>query len=388
MKRYSKKDEESVRIHAAVREWLRSGLLGREQGDALAREVQPPLKRTNTLLRAVLFLFTCMISGATVLLVFYQLGTNADKTTSATICIVAAMACYGLAEILINESHVYRYGVEEALGVMAVVFLMIAAGMFVERSSDRSLFSLVLSVGAVASLILYCRLGFLYAGCIAIACAALLPFPLVEPTTNARVLSVAILFGVFLLTRLERLKYGDDFPGDDYSVFQSLSWVGLYAVLNLKIYSWDVIYYQELAPGWFYITTYALIWALPIAGLWIGIRSRHRLFIQANAAMALATLATNKSYLGLKHQTWDPMLLGVLLMGTAVVLRRWLANGPNGERHGFTSARILSKDAQLMTVVSTASAAFQPRLAHDQPVAEKPRYEGGRSGGAGATGEF
>jgi hypothetical protein len=300
------------------------------------------------------------------------------------------MACYGLAEILINESHVYRYGVEEALGVMAVVFVVIAAGMLVDmslgRSSERLLLDLTLSVGAVASLILYCRLGFLYAGCAAIGCAALVPFSLVDSTTNARILSAAILIGIFLLTRRQRLKYRDDFPGDDYSVFQSLSWVGLYAVLNLKIDPWP--YYQELVPGWFYMTTYALIWALPIAGLWIGIRSRHRLFIQANAAMALATLATNKSYLGLKHQTWDPMLLGVLLMGTAVVLRRWLANGPNGERHGFTSARILSKDAQLMTVVSTASAAFQPRLAHDQPVAEKPRFEGGRSGGAGATGEF
>jgi hypothetical protein len=235
---------------------------------------------------------------------------------------------------------------------------------------------------------LYSRFGFLYAGCAAIGCAALVPFSLVESTVSERVLSAAILGGVFLLTLRQHLKYGDDFPGDDYSVFQSLSWIGLYAVLNLKIYSWDVIYYQELAPGWFYMTTYALIWALPIVGFWISIRSRDRLFIQANIAMALATLATNKSYLDLKHQTWDPMLLGVLLMGTAIVLRKWLANGPNGERHGFTSVRILSKDSQLMTVVSTASAAFQPRLAHDQPVAEKPRYEGGRSGGAGATGEF
>jgi len=55
MKRYSKVDEESVRIYSAVREWARSGLLGKEQGAALAREVQPPLKRTNTFLRAVLF---------------------------------------------------------------------------------------------------------------------------------------------------------------------------------------------------------------------------------------------------------------------------------------------------------------------------------------------
>ena len=110
--------------------------------------------------------------------------------------------------------------------------------------------------------------------------------------------------------------------------------------------------------------------------------------MDVSAAMALATLATNKSYLGLDQRTWDPMLLGLLLMGTAILLRRWLASGPNGERYGFTSARILSKDARLMRVVSTASAAFQPQPSSLEPAAPRPHFDGGRSGGGGATGEF
>ena len=77
--------------------------------------------------------------------------------------------------------------------------------------------------------------------------------------------------------------------------------------------------------------------------------------------MALATLATNKAYLGRQPQSWDPILFGLLLMGTAIVIRRWLASGPNGERYGFTPVRTLSKHARLMTIVSTASAAFQPQ---------------------------
>jgi hypothetical protein len=58
MRRYSKSDEESVRVHAAVGEWTRSGFLEKKQGAALAKEVQPALKRTNIFFRIVLFLFT------------------------------------------------------------------------------------------------------------------------------------------------------------------------------------------------------------------------------------------------------------------------------------------------------------------------------------------
>ena len=120
----------------------------------------------------------------------------------------------------------------------------------------------------------------------------------------------------------------------------------------------------------------------------MGIWKKDRLLMDVGAATALATLVTNKAYLGLEHQTWDPMLLGLLLMATAILIRRWLAGGPNGERYGFTSARILSKDARLMTVVSTASAAFQPQPSSPEPAAPRPHFDGGRSGGGGATGEF
>src|SRR6202158_1533319 len=40
--------------------------------------------------------------------------------------------------------------------------------------------------------------------------------------------------------------------------------------------------------------------------------------------------------LGWPRHTWDPILLGFLLMGAALVLRRWLSKGADGERAGFT----------------------------------------------------
>jgi hypothetical protein len=381
MRRYSKTDEESVRVHAAVREWTRSGFLEKRQGAVLAKEVQPALKRTNIFFRIVLFLFTSLIAGASVLLVLVPLGIT-DRDTTSAICIAAAMLCFGLAEFIIDQFGVYRFGVEEAFAVMAVV-LAIGAAVQLESNSDyRTMWGLGLSVGAIASLVVYGGLGLLYAGIAAIAFAALTPFSLIHALVAQRIVSASMLLAVFLIARRQHVIHGYDFPGDDYAIFQTAAWAGLYIVANLKIVP------SNITAGWFYWATYASIWILPVAGLWLGLRGKDRFLIDINAAMVLATLSTNKSYLGLKHQPWDPMLLGMLLMGTGIVLRRWLAAGPNGERRGFTPVRILSKDARLMAVVGTASAAFHTPVSSPQPAASQPGFDGGRSGGAGASGEF
>jgi hypothetical protein len=308
MRRYSKSDEERVRVHAAVREWTRSGFLEKKQGDVLAREVQPALKRTNIFFRIVLFLFTSLIAGASVLLVLVPLGIT-DRDATSAICIVAAIVCFGLAEFIIDQFGVYRFGVEEAFAVMAVVLAISAAVQLESNSDDRTMWGLGLSVGAMASLVVYSRLGLLYPGIAAIAFVALTPFSLIHVLVAQRIVSASMLFAVFLITRRQHRIHGDDFPGDDYAIFQTAAWAGLYVVANLKIVP------SNITVGWFYWTTYASIWILPAGGFWLGLRSKDRFLIDVNAAMVLATLSTNKSYLGLKHQPWDPMLLDVLFDG-------------------------------------------------------------------------
>ena len=383
MRRYSESDERNVRQHALVREWMRSGLLDEAQGTRLGEELRTDLRRTNNFLRIVLFLFAGLIVGAAVLLALEVLQIR-DTPRITVVCGIAAVLCFGLAEILIAEFRLYRFGVEEALAVAAVVLLLIATGGTFERADFESIVAVMLTAGAIGSLGLYLRFGFVYAGIAAIACAALIPFQLVHVPSMQRLSAAAILACVFLIARRYRLMHGDEFPGDDYAVFQAAAWAGLYGVLNLQMAYWGI------ATGWFYWATYAMIWILPIAGLRLGIRNRDRLLMDVSAAMALATLATNKAYLGRQPQSWDPILFGLLLMGTAIVIRRWLASGPNGERYGFTPVRTLSKHARLMTIVSTASAAFQPQPSSPatEPATARPHFEGGRSGGAGANGEF
>jgi hypothetical protein len=131
-----------------------------------------------------------------------------------------------------------------------------------------------------------------------------------------------------------------------------------------------------------------MTWVLPIAGLYLALREKDRPLIDVSLVMALVTLLTNKQYLGSPQHEWDPILLGIFLMAIAIVLRRWLSQGPHGQRHGFTAARVLKEDGEVVTLLSTASLKFQPGVNSPQPDPAKTGFDGGRSGGGGATGSY
>ena len=194
-----------------------------------------------------------------------------------------------------------------------------------------------------------------------------------------------------------RSRHRFDYLDGAYSLVEAFLWLGIYLAVNLKLSS------LNLPPhGWgggtraasefarpFYWTTWVLIWCLPPAVLARGVRQKDRFVLAVGAIAAIMTLVSNKPYLGWQRHSWDPMLLGMLLSGVALFLRRWLARGPGGIRHGFTAARLSGKDKHWMNVSSAVLGLGSPQsIAPPQTSSPDFRFGGGASGGGGAEGDF
>jgi hypothetical protein len=392
---YSAEDEHRIRTQALVREWTKSGLLDPSQGAVIETELRVDLRRTNVFLRAGLALFTVFIVAASVMLTVEIFDLDRPIQVSVTTAISAAV-CLGLAHYLVVRQRFYRFGVEEALAASAVALIAFSVFSFTNaqdtwRHGNVPPVAGLLAAAASACAV-YWRFGYVYAAIGAIAFLVAVPFRLEISSALQHTLAAAALTAVFGVARTQRARHEGDYPGDDYALIEAATWAGLYLTLNLQLTFARIggPLYGSAYPrvgGLFYGFTYTMIWALPVAGLYLAIRDKHRPLLDVSLVMALLTLLTNKSYLGWPRHAWDPILLGVFLMAAAIAVRRWLTSGPNGQRAGFTPARILSTDRGAVTILGTASARFHPD-APSYPESDKSGFDGGRSGGGGATGSY
>jgi len=394
MRHYTAEEEQQVRMQADVRAWARAGMLDPQQTSALEQTLRCGLKRTTTLLRVVLAAFTALIIAATVGLTFAFFNIHRDLEVATTL-LVSGVVCFGLADYLVARFRVYRYGVEETLAVSASLLVTFASVAFVNsrgRAGGHIDMVTALLVCASAALFVYRRFGFVYAGVGAMLCVGLLPFQLGLPASAERICAAAAFGAMFFAARAAYRNQGDDFPGDEHAWLGAAACAGAYLSLNLHasegVPRW--LWTPTLSiDRWFYWSTYVATWLIPGAALADAVRAKDRRLLVVGGAMALATLATNKPYLGLPRQSWDLMLLGTMLFGVAIGLRRWLARGPGGLRNGYTSERVLDRDADLLAIAGNASVIWHGRLHEAAPADPSPSsFGGGRSGGGGAGASF
>lgn len=384
MSAYRLDDERAIRTGRLVEDWTKSGLLTQEQRDVVMPQLAVELRRTNKFLRVTLFLFGGVILQSVLGFVGLIIGFD-NESVMGVACILAGAACFRLASWLVRRYNLYRFGVEEMAALMAAGLVAGGAALLVGGNGDAAIV-IGLAVAAAMLTALYVQFGFVYAAVFAMAAIVALPFQFDGPEIVQRAIAVMLLAAVIIWVRKSRAEYGDEYPGDALIVIEAVAWLGIYLLLNLVVSSGITRIDRTGAAFW---GTYAAIWMLPAVLLWVAIRGRERPLLWTGIAMALGTLLSNKEYLGSPRYEWDPIVFGVLLMGIAIVIRRWLAAGEGGMRHGYTSSRIVVSDkAHLGTLAMVSTVHTDVPVAESAPAAEPAIGGGGLSGGAGAGGSF
>ena len=215
--------------------------------------------------------------------------------------------------------------------------------------------------------------------------AAVIPFnfEFVASDTARRLMAGVILLVIYGLARERRQDHGWEFPGDSYSVLETTAWVGLYPMANLKLSPW--LSFPDGVPQ-FYWATYAAIWVLPAVGLFLAIRDRHRWMLDANIVLAIVTVMSNKPYLGAEQGVGSDPVRHVDDCNRARLEAMALERSGRIEArlHCGAAARLGARAARRRRQRGRAG----PRgpTPHSHPAPELG--SGGRSGGAGASGEF
>jgi hypothetical protein len=395
---YSASDEEALRARDLAKDWTGEGFLTAEQRQLIESDTVCGLRRTNIFLRVVLFLFTLLVVGAVVGLFFLLfLDRATQQTTGLFLLIFAALSC-GAAEVAISQYRLYRYGIEEALACCSVGLLCVGmdAALFsgpYAPAADRMEF-LVPAAGATASLWIWYRFGLPYAQLATMLFIAWLAHEWTSSHPAQHLIVAGLYAAGLVIVVAARRPHRHTYLNDQYSIAEGLLWLGIYLAINLLLSAlelfpqwWNIPPVTNEFPKPFYWTTWVLTWCLPPAVLTRGIRGKDPFIIAMGMITAILTLVTNKPYLGWPRHTWDPMLLGALFVGVALFLRRWLAQGPGEIRRGFTARRLSGKEKAWMNAGTTVIGLASPHIVAPHPQTGV-HFEGGRSGGGGASSDF
>lgn len=390
MRRYAVEDEVRLTLARDIHDWARAGLLSPEQAQGLGADLATDLRRTGVMLRLGLAIFTFIAGAAAVGFVMLLTDLRSELAVSATLAGLA-VAAMTAASALVRRYRLYRYGVEEALAMGAVVLAGVSVALLSSEGfaagADGVAWAAGMATVALVGLETYRRLGLQYAAVVALYAAALVPggFGSIGVEVKRVVAAVVCAAAYGYATRVHR-RADDDVRRSDAVVLRAAAAVGAYLALNLLVPGEPL---GGAVAGWYHWSSWAMTWLLPFAFGRAAVLARDPWLLRVAIATGLTTLATNKAYLGWARHPWDPMVLGVLLVAVALGLRRWLSAGTGGERHGFTARQILDREDATIQLASLASAALQPSPpARPAPEPEDPFFSGGRSGGAGAGSTF
>jgi hypothetical protein len=399
---YSASSEETLRARKLLTDWVGDGLITKAQYQLLEQETASGLRTTNIFLRLVLFLFTLISVGAVAALFLVEFLSRPSDQTVGVFFLIFAAICYAVAEVAVSQARLYRYGIEEALVSCSVGFLcagmqatLFSGGLYSSKLDGAE--SLVPAVGALFSLWIWRRFGLSYAFLAAMIFVLFLPRYWTLSHSTQHLIIIAFYTILLICVATVRSHHGFDYLEDTYSLVEAFLWLGIYLAFNLQLSSlslltrwWDGARSPSEFTRPFYWATWVLIWCLPPIVLARGVRQKDRFIMAVGAIVAILTFISNKPYLGWPRHTWDPMLLGVLLICVAFFIRRWLARGPGGIRHGFTAARLLGKDKQWINVGAAVFGQLSPHPITPSTQTSSPdrRFGGGQSGGGGAGGDF
>ena len=407
MKAYN---ETWVRNRAVVQQaeqWHRQRLLTDAQIDAIRRSFPFEFRQTNGFLEVGLFLFTVVAILSCYLLPATAIGSLLDdRTTSGLFNIASGIGLGLVGRLLINRRQLYRNGVDNAFVVMLTGFLAFGFNQFLPTDLTIATYCLLTlpllllvlwyyGDTLIAFVTLATFYAFVFDGMLSFSWGkAALPFVMMAVS--------GVLF--MLVQRIDKSPYYADplnlaqwvalivlAAGGNYFVVRELNGLLMDPVPGQPVPAnapWSGI--PEITLSWLF---WLLTFAIPAAYLQLGLTRKNRMLIILGGLGLIAAVITLHEYTALLPLNVALTLGGLVLIGLAVAIIRFLRQPtaverrPADYRNGFTDDPDYESPDQFFVNMGTAVAMQAATGAQQQPK-ESVRFGGGDFGGGGSEGKY
>ena len=381
-------EERAIRQQAD--RWAAQQVLTDEQAETIREAYPVRFKQTGTALEIGSFVFTLLAALALYGLVSIILEASSG-TASGVVSLLMAGGTFAVATVAIRSNQFYRNGTDNALWLVSALSAVWGLVLvFFERNDvfppfwEVCLIALPVLLAYViytgdtilAYFLLFAVYGALFDGLLNPAWGRqALPFVLMST-------SAGLFGGAWWLKKPldNQVYYGD--------VLTLTQWVALlvgmaagnyYVVreLNGLLLSTPTPNHEapDIAlPGLFWLLTFAI----PLAYLTLGIRRRNRMLLIVAVLGLAGAVATVRHYVGTWPWSVALAIDGVVIIGLAVWLIRYLST-PKG---GFADTLDDEPPLALLRHVGTLTTIQGTTNAQDQPTG--PRFGGGDFGGGGS----
>jgi hypothetical protein len=380
--------ERAAEVRAAARAWAEARFITPETRAAVEAAYPDDRARLTPGLRVLAFVFTVL--GVIALFAFcFEMFVDSADGPGPFVLLAGVSAALAAVATEYQRGPLARAdaGAEDATALLAIGFAVVAVVAAVDALELPLRLALLLV--AALTVLAAARWGGAMTGLLA-AWAVLVLLADLPPGRLPWIIGTAV--GAVLL--LAAIRSPSLSPGQRRAGWWATAvlLVALYVGFNpLSVeFGWVEQWRLALRGGVFAPTVdLRVAWAgavlLPLILLVAGVRRRDLLLVGLGLAMLVATIATIRWYRPILPLAYALLLAGVVLGGGALWLRRWLRNGPAGERGGWTADALWS-DSNRTTVIQTALRAAPMVPAATVGSAEPER--GGKFAGGGASGEF
>jgi hypothetical protein len=330
--------------------------------------------------RILLFIFTVVaVLSAFGLLVLARVPWGG-------LLLLMSIACVMATELQMGSTKRSSSGAEEATAFLAVSFLLGAVVWILMDATDGFPWRMWFFLAALAWTLAAWRWGSWIYG--VFAAIAILGMSVFLPATRILWVVTAGLLGPVLLSFSRSTRSTPSHRrACDAALLILLA--AVYLAVHLGAYDWRLLEgYRWFGGGeqgpverrWLFVAGTAL---MPLVLLVGGIYWRLPIFFRTAVFFGVVSLVTLRFYVHVAPLWVVLTVSGVAALAAALLLRRYLMDGPGGERHGFT-AEPLYENLSRTDAVEMGLAASLGSDTREKVEPPPTPYNGGEFGGGGA----